>query len=261
MVGNVVALGDKVVLISKHDKRKYFIEVEDRSQKILELGVYNPNKLVGQKFGSLIRLGTRDFWVLKANFIDTIDTLKRKAQIILPKDSALIGLYGNIHSGSIVIEGGLGSGALTIFLLKLVGETGKVTTYEVREDFAKYGKKNVVMSMPKQPLNWDLKVQDITHGIQETEVDAVVLDIPEPWNAVAAGYSALRAGGILVSYIPTMNQVENMVKTLKEFPFIEINSFENLQRDLVSKTGATRPAYEMLGHTGYIVFGRKVIEK
>jgi tRNA (adenine57-N1/adenine58-N1)-methyltransferase len=185
--------------------------------------------------------------------------MKRKAQIILPKDSGQIGIHCNIKPGSVVVEGGLGSGAFTLFLLTLVGKTGQVISYETRKEFAKVGSDNIKKA--GLDINWRLKIQDITKGISEEDIDAVVLDIPEPWKVVNTAYSALLPGGYLASYLPTMNQVEKFVISLNKKPFIEVRSFETIFRDLVIKAGATRPAFDMLGHTGYITVARKVIEE
>jgi tRNA (adenine57-N1/adenine58-N1)-methyltransferase len=196
--------------------------------------------------------------LLPAKNLDHIETIKRKAQIILPKDAALIAMYCNLGIGSRIVEGGLGSGALTIFILNLIGSQGAVTSYEMREDFAKLASENIKRSVKSD--NWVLKLKDISNGIEESELDAVVLDIPEPWNVVKTAYSSLSPGGILASYSPTINQVEKMVLEINNYPFIETKTYENLQRELVVKAGATRPAYDMLGHTGYLTVARKVLE-
>lgn len=259
MSKDMIKNNDIVVLLSVHKKNRYIVKIEDKSQRIAGLGVYNPIKLVGTKFGDIIPLGTKEFWILKANTLDFLETLKRKAQIIIPKDSALIGLYCNIKPGSRVVEGGLGSGALTIILLTLVGPKGKVISYEIRHEFAKVGTSNIENT--EMAHNWKLKNLDITEGITEKNLDAIVLDIPEPWKAVSTSYQALCPGGYIASYLPTMNQVERFVFEISKIPFIEIRSFETLYRDLSLKPGAIRPAFDMLGHTGYITVARKVNEK
>ncbi len=261
-----VAKNDHVVLISKSRSRpnsksigqRFCLTIEDQSQKIHGLGVYNPAKFVGLSYGSTITLGQNQYWLLPATALDQVDTIRRKAQIVIPKDAALIGLYCDIRAGSQVVEGGVGSGALTIILLSLVGPNGQVTSYETRDDFAKIGKNNI----EKTGLGcaWKLKLQDISQCISETDQDAVVLDIPEPWTVVDIAYRALRPGGILAGYTPTINQVEKFVISLKTKPFIEIHTFETLQRELVVKPGSVRPSFDMLGHTGYITVARKVLE-
>jgi tRNA (adenine57-N1/adenine58-N1)-methyltransferase len=255
---NKVKENETVVLISKANGNKFILKIEDRSQKITRLGVFNPKKLLNEPYGSEVTLGSQQYWLLPAKNLDFIETIKRKAQIIIPKDAALIAMYCNLVPGSKVVEGGLGSGALTLFLLNLVGLEGEVTSYEMRKDFAKLASENIKRAVKAD--NWKLKIKDISNGIEESDLDAVILDLPEPWNVVESAYSSLSPGGILASYSPTVNQVEKMVQQIGKYPFIEIKTYENLQRELVVKDGATRPAYDMLGHTGYLTFARKVLE-
>ncbi len=254
---NKIRENDSIVLISVTKLDKLCLKIEDNIQKFPKFGVFNPIKLVGTPFGSIVKLGSREYWILPANTLDYLETLNRKAQIILPKDSALIAMLGNIGPGAKVVECGLGSGALTTYLLHLVGEKGKVITYENRKDFAKIGSDNVYRAF--KGTNWVLKLKDITIGIEEVDFDAIVLDIPEPWLVVDTSYDALKPGGYLMSFLPTMNQVERFVQEIHKHRFIEIKSIENIQRELLVKIGATRPSYDMLGHTGYITAARKVL--
>lgn len=258
MKNNQVTENDIVVLIPVNKGSKITFKIENKSQKIHGLGVYNSSKLVGTSYGQTITLGRNKFWLLPANIMDQIDTLTRKAQIILPKDAALIVMHCDIKPGSRVVEGGLGSGALTIALLNIVGPKGAVTTYETSTTFATIGKNNIQKA--NLDSTWELKMQDITKGISEIDLDAVIIDIPEPWLVVDHAYNVLRPGGTFAGYTPTMNQVERLVNTLKKRHFIEIRTFETLFRNLAVGSGGTRPAFDMLGHTGYITVGRKVIE-
>jgi tRNA (adenine57-N1/adenine58-N1)-methyltransferase len=258
MTNHKVSENDIVALLPLGKGDRICVRIEDKSQKISGLGVYNTAKLIGKAYGSSVQLGKNKYWLLPANTMDHLNTLTRKAQIIIPKDAAQIGLYGEIKPGSVVVEGGVGSGALTIFLLSLVGNTGRVISYETRSDFAKIGKSNI----EKAGLvnSWELKLQNITEGISEENVDAVILDIPEPWSALATAYQALRPGGALCCYVPTMNQVEKMVTLVRSGGFVDIHTYETLQRELEVGSGGTRPAFDMLGHTGYITFARKVLK-
>jgi len=258
MVAQTVSVRDSIVLIPKQKGSKICLIVEDNRQKISGLGVYNPIKLKDIAYGKLVTMGRNQYWILPATTKDQVDTITRKAQIILPKDAALLVLYCDIKPGSKVVEGGLGSGALTIALLNLVGNTGKVTSYEMRAEFAKIGSKNIQQT--NLMSSWELKLKDISKGISEKDLDAVILDIPEPWTVVEHGYHALRQGGVLAGYLPTMNQVERFVNTIKEHPFIEIRTYETLQRELIVGPGGVRPSFDMLGHTGYITVARKVAE-
>ncbi|MEW6069538.1 MAG: tRNA (adenine-N1)-methyltransferase, partial [Candidatus Thermoplasmatota archaeon] len=129
---------NELVLLLDERGRKALVKVKDKVEKIKKLGVFNPNILIGKEWGSTIEIDRRKFFVLKPNIVDKIETIRRKAQIVLPKDSALVALYCDIKNGSIVVEGGIGSGALTIVLANLVQPNGKVISYECRKDFADF---------------------------------------------------------------------------------------------------------------------------
>jgi tRNA (adenine57-N1/adenine58-N1)-methyltransferase len=261
MTAHLVSKNDRIVLIPVESTsgQRICFQIEGKNKKISGLGIFNPNDLINKPFGSKITLGRKSYWLLPANTNDQLETLTRKAQIILPKDSMQIAHYCDVKSGSKVVEGGLGSGALTIILLTLVAPHGKVTTYEIRPDFARIGAQNIEKTGLKTA--WELKQQDITKGIKERDVDAVILDIPEPWLVTKLAWNALCAGGVFAGYVPTMNQVEKLVNALRKKPYIDIHTFETMQRELVVGTGGTRPSFDMLGHTGYITVARKVLSE
>jgi tRNA (adenine57-N1/adenine58-N1)-methyltransferase len=259
MTDHKVKKGDTIVLIPTKTSTgpRLCIKIQGDTQKIPKLGVFKPEELIGTAYGSKLTLGRKSYWILPANSNDQILSLTRKAQIILPKDSMNLIHYCDIKPDSKVVEGGLGSGALTIILLNHVGEKGTVTTYETRSDFIKVGTRNI--NMTGLADRWKLNHGDITKGISEKSQDAVVLDIPEPWLAVEHAYNSLRPGGIFASYLPTMNQVEQLVNTIREFPFIDLHTYETLQRELEVGPRGTRPSFDMLGHTGYSTVARKVL--
>ena len=249
---------DTVILIDEKS-RKVLLRIEEGMKKIKKLGVFDPFKLKGKKIGEKIIVGNREFTIMKPSVVDKIETIKRKAQIILPKDSSLIILYCDVKNGDTVIEGGVGSGALTIALANFVRADGKIISYEKRKDFADFAKKNIENAGFGEFV--DIKIADITEKIDEKNADAVILDIPNPWDAVKNAYNALKTGGHFCSYSPTMNQVEQTVKTLRKHDFIEIKTFETLQREIVVGEGGVRPGFDMLGHTGYVTFARKTGER
>ena len=247
--------GDIIILIGP--RGKFVVKVAGGMQKISGLGVVDASRLLDAKFGGRIQIADQEYIVLRPSLADTLETLKRKAQIVIPKDSYQIIGSCDIRSGSIVVEGGAGSGALTIALANFVAPNGKVTTYENRNDFAEFAKKNLERAGVDALV--EFKVRDITTGIDERSVDAVVVDIPEPEKMVAHARAALRPGGYFAGYVPTMNQVERLVAELKEHEFSEIKTTETLQREIVVGEGAVRPSFDMLGHTGYITVARKLI--
>ncbi|HDI32035.1 MAG TPA: tRNA (adenine-N1)-methyltransferase, partial [Thermofilum sp.] len=180
---------------------------------------------------------------------------KRKTQVVYPKDIGTIVLLADICPGSLVVEAGTGSGFLTAILANFVKPSGKVFTYEVRREFQEVAIKNLTMVGLERYVEFKLK--DIRKGIDEKEVDAVILDMPDPWNVADIAFSSLRSGGKIVCFLPTINQVERVVETLKERGFIMIEVREILERTYKVKRGETRPEVFMIGHTGYIVSGGK----
>ena len=137
------------------------------------------------------------FWILQPSLMDKLQGLKRKAQIILPRDSAHIILNCSIESGNTVLEAGIGSGSLTIALASAVGPNGQVISYDKREDFIEHAMKNLRTSALDKYVKTHIK--DVTKGIAEKDLDAVILDMPDPWNAVSHVYKSLRPGGYFCS--------------------------------------------------------------
>jgi len=245
---------DIVILLDEKGK-KILLRTEEGMKKIKGLGVFDPGKLKGKKLGEKTRIGNREFIIMKPSVVDKIETIERKAQIILPKDSAIIMLYCDVKNGCRIVEAGVGSGALTIALANFVRPDGKIISYEKRNDFADFAKRNIENAGLGEYV--EIKLGDVTESIDEKNADAVILDIPNPWDAVKNAYNALKVCGHFCSYSPTMNQVEKTVKTLKH-DFIEIKTFETLQREIVVGEGGVRPSFDMLGHTGYVTFARKI---
>ena len=247
---------DDIVVLIDEKGRKTLIRIEEGMKKIRGLGVFDPGKLKGKKLGEKIMVGNREFIIMEPDIVDKIETIERKAQIILPKDSAMIMLYCDVKNGCRIVEAGVGSGALTIALANFVRPDGKIISYEKRNDFADFAKRNIENAGLGEYV--EIKLGDVTESIDEKNADAVILDIPNPWDAVKNAYNALKVCGHFCSYSPTMNQVEKTVKTLKH-DFIEIKTFETLQREIVVGEGGVRPSFDMLGHTGYVTFARKIL--
>jgi tRNA (adenine57-N1/adenine58-N1)-methyltransferase len=247
--------GTKLLLID-HGGRRYPITAAKRMIEVAGLGVIDGNALCNSSYGDSLQIGGRELLILKPSVKDAIAMIERRAQIIIPKDSFMIPLQLDIGPGSRVIEGGVGSGALTLVLLKAVGPTGRVYSYESRQDYADLARKNVALS--DNESSWELKVGDICTAKLESEVDAAVLDIPNPWDAMANVTGSLRVGGYVCCYVPNANQLETAVKKMREVGLAEIVSFETLQREMVVHDGGVRPSFDMLGHTGYLSFGRRM---
>jgi tRNA (adenine57-N1/adenine58-N1)-methyltransferase catalytic subunit len=193
-------------------------------------------------------------------------TLKmpRGAQVIYPKDLAIIPMWADIYPGARVFEAGVGSGALTMALLRAVGDRGCVVSYEMREDFAATATKNIERFMGKVP-NHFLQIRNAYEGIEIGEgasswmFDRVVLDIPEPWRVVPHAARALRSGGLYLSYVPTVPQVMQTVQALEQSRvFTMVQNFETLLRTWNIKGRSVRPDHRMVAHSGFITVARKV---
>jgi tRNA (adenine57-N1/adenine58-N1)-methyltransferase len=255
-MSKVASESDSVVLVNKKGNKIIF-KIENKVKKIKGLGVYNPGELIGKRYYEEVKIGGKTYMLLEPTFSDKISAIQRKAQIIIPKDGMFILFYCDIKSKDTVIEGGTGSGALTMLLANYVRPKGKVISYDMRADHLKVAKKNLKEA---DLLDYvDLKKGDVTEKIEEKNVDSVVLDIPNPQDALENIYSALRFGGHVGIYTPSINQFEITVRAMENYGFGEIRTLETLQREMIVGARGVRPSFDSLGHTGYITFARKII--
>jgi tRNA (adenine57-N1/adenine58-N1)-methyltransferase len=168
-------------------------------------------------------------------------------------------MFSGIGSGSRVVEAGTGTGALTSALAFHARPTGHVYSYEVRQEFADLALKNLERAGLSDYVT--VKQKDITQGIDESEADAVVLDMATPWAVVPHAHSALKGSGTIVSFSPTIDQTVKTVEALNENNFVDVQTLECLMRQMRVERGKTRPATLMTGHTGYITFARKAVKE
>ncbi len=251
----MIEKGSLVLLVAS--TRRHLLTVRAEKQTIPGLGVIDTSRMVGKGYGEAIDFAGRELLLLPPNVNDRHASVSRKAQIILQKDCASIVYNCDIRSGSRVVEAGCGSGALTIVLANFVSPDGMVHSYDVREDFLRQAMKNIKNAGLADFVTF--RHGDVTENIEEKDVDAVILDMPNPWDAVESSFSALKPGGMLATYSPNINQVENTCDTIKDMNFMDIRTIELLEREMVVRKGMTRPSFEMLGHTGYLTFARKIL--
>jgi tRNA (adenine57-N1/adenine58-N1)-methyltransferase len=247
-----------VVLVDS-DERKYLVQIKQGAEKRKGVGVFDSSTLIGKSFGTQVTIGNKSFYLLSPSLVDKLQTIRRRAQIILPRDAAQIILFCGIESGHTVVEAGIGSGSLTIALAHAVAPNGQVISYDVREDFIMHAQANIQRAQVESFVT--VKQQDVGKGFKEHDVDAVVVDIPTPWKIVASSWDALKPGGYFCSYSPLTTQVQKTVEVLRDCPFIEVKTLETLQREMVVSAHGVRPSFDMLGHTGYLTFARKVIHR
>jgi tRNA (adenine57-N1/adenine58-N1)-methyltransferase len=252
-----VAEPEVYVLIDERGQR-HLVSSHGGMARVPGLGVLSLEKL-RDALGRRLVVGDRSVLVLPANRRDRMEGLDRKAQVIGPKDAAAILFHADIGPGSVVVEAGAGSGWLTVALASAVGPQGRVVTYEERPDFATFAEENVAKAGLRARV--EVRVADVAAGIAERDVNAVVLDIPDPWTAVRGAWDALRVGGSIVTFLPNVEQVRQTVEALRDAPFVEIRTLEIIERELEVKETGTRPSFAPLGHTGYITTARKALDK
>lgn len=247
------------ILLYLNPRRTYLVKVEQGKSFHTHKGFINLGELLGREYGSIVKsnLGV-EFAALKPTLRDYIFKSTRKTQIMYPKDIALIIMFSGIGEGSRVVEAGTGTGALTTALAFNVKPSGRVYSYEVREEFTRTAQRNLERAGVVDYV--ELKNKDITLAIDETDVDAVVLDLATPWLVIPHAHKALKGSGALVSFSPTIDQVVKTVEALKEAGFADIETFECLIRGMQTERGKTRPETLMTGHTGYITAARKIVK-
>lgn len=247
------------VLLYVGQRKTYMIRMEKGKSFHTHKGFIKFDDLIGKDYGAKIisSLGV-EFSVLKPQLRDFIMKSARQTQITYPKDIALIVMFSGIGPGSRVVESGTGTGALTVSLAHYVRPEGKVYSYEIREEFLETAGKNLKRAGLMDFA--ELKNKDVTLGIDESGVDAVVLDLAVPWLVVPHAYAALKSCGAIVSFSPTIDQVVKTVEALKDNGFVDIETIECLMRGMQVERGKTRPHTLMTGHTGYVSYARKAVK-
>lgn len=246
---------ERVVLLDGKG-RKWLVPLDEETVSVKGLGVLKAETLRAA-VGGVASIGGASFVVLRPSARDLAETLTRKAQIITAKDVAILLYNTDVKPGDTVLEGGSGSGAVTIALARAVGEGGRVVSYDIREDFLAVARENVRRAGVEDRV--EFRQGDIREGMGGP-ADAVVLDVLDPWNAVHAAHEALRPCGHFASYSPNMEQVKETVLALGKLPFIEVRTVEVLEREMEVREQGVRPAFAALGHTGYLTFARKVLQ-
>jgi len=254
---DTIAEGD-YILLYVGPRKTYLIKAEAGKSFHTHKGFVNLNDVIGKAYGLRIRssLGF-EFIILGPQLRDYIMKSARQTQITYPKDIALIVMFSGVGPGSRVVEAGTGTAALTLALAHYVRPNGRIYSYEVRTEFLETAEKNLNRAGLREFV--ELRNKDITTGVEETGVDAVVLDLAVPWLVIPHAYSALGASGALVSFSPTIDQVVKMVEALRENSFFDIETVECLMRGMQVERGKTRPQTLMTAHTGYITYARKAV--
>jgi len=248
---------DELVYLEDASGKRIWIKLAFGMMKVQALGAIDGSRFKDLNEGDKVTIVGRDYRVFRPGVLELMESLDRGAQIISAKDAATILMHCDIKAGDKVIEVGAGSGGLTTALLHAVAPTGQVITLEYKEENALKAKKNV--SRVGLDRYWSYQIGDARDAKFDIPwmADALTMDMPDPWLALSNLERFLRPGGRLCAYVPNMNQAESIVNALREHGYSDVHALENMQRGLEVHPGGVRPSFEMLGHTGYLIFARR----
>lgn len=253
--------GERVLLVDSKDRR-HVVTLATGKQFHSHAGSISHDELIGAPEGVELRTsGGSKLLAFRPALADFILKMKRGAQVVYPKDAALIVMYADIYPGATVIEAGTGSGSLTLALARAVGAHGQVISYEMRDDHRAQAAANLeawYQNEGDKPENVELRSGDIFEGMADRGATRMVLDLPEPWRAVGAATESLVEGGILCCYLPTVPQVAQTVEAMRCGRFALMKTFEALIRTWNVDGPSVRPDHRMVAHTGFIVTARKL---
>ena len=252
-----LADGDVVILYDRR-RRRYRVLLAAGALFETHLGYVPHDELLGRRegFSVLTNKGHR-MLVLRPTFADGVLDLPRQSQVIYPKDLGAVLMHGDLYPGARVLEVGLGSGAAAAALLRAIGPSGALTSYEVREETVAPARRNVAELAPGA-ANHTVVVADAYEGIAERDVDRVLVDIPEPWRLLDGLAEALRLGGIVLCYLPTVLQVHQLTLALNlDTRWRLVQTVELWERPWHVTDRSVRPEHRMVAHTGFITTARR----
>ncbi|MEN3314775.1 MAG: tRNA (adenine57-N1/adenine58-N1)-methyltransferase catalytic subunit [Acidimicrobiaceae bacterium] len=246
------AAGERVLLIDGKDRR-YLLTLREGGEFHTHSGITSHDLILGRPDGVTVRSGTgARYVVVRPTLSDFVLAMPRGAQVIYPKDLGALLVLADIFPGARVLEAGVGSGALSMTLLRAGAD---VVGYEIRDDFARKAMSNVGSFLgPDCPYR--VEERDVYEGIVETGLDRIMLDLPEPWRVVGQAETALRPGGILVAYLPTIGQVAQFREALDAGAFGLARTIEVLERSWHVQGQSVRPDHRMVAHTGFLTSAR-----
>ncbi|MDN6438966.1 MAG: tRNA (adenine-N1)-methyltransferase [Corynebacterium nuruki] len=256
--------GDRVQLTDAK-RRHYTITLQSGGSYFTHKGEIKHDDIIGRDEGTVVTSHVGgEYLCFRHLLVDHVLSMPRGAAVIYPKDSAQILVEGDIFPGAKVLEAGAGSGALSMTLLRAVGEHGRVISYEVREDHLQYAEDNVTEYMGGHPDNWDLRLGDLRDvTVEDTDgpVDRVILDMLAPWECLETVRDLLIPGGVFMTYVATVPQLMKVMEGIRELHcFTEPKAWESLVREWKVEGLATRPEHRMNAHTAFLVWARRLAD-
>jgi tRNA (adenine57-N1/adenine58-N1)-methyltransferase len=247
--------GERVLLVDAK-ARRYLLTLQPGAMFHTHAGIVAHDSIIGGTDGASVTGSTgRQFLVVRPTLSDVVLKMPRGAQVIYPKDLGAILLGADIGPGMRVLEAGVGSGALSMALLRAGAH---VVGYELRPDFANGARANVA-AWSGDDVSYRVEVRDVYEGIDEVDLDRIVLDLPEPWRVLPHAEKALRPGGIILAYLPTINQVAALRAAMTRSAFGMAETSETLRRTWHVEERSVRPDHRMVGHTGFLTTARLLV--
>ena len=248
---------NETVYLEGENGKKNWVRVSYGMVKVSGLGAIDGSRFKDLDDGDKLTIVGREYTVFRPGVLELMESLDRGAQVIIPKDAATILLNCDVKCGDKVIEVGAGSGGLTTALLHAVVPEGRVLTLELKEENAHRAHRNI--SRMGYEKHWSYQIGDAREMPVDIDwqADVLTMVMPDPWLALDNLEPHLRSGGRVCAYVPNMNQAESIVNALRERDYSDVYALENMQRGLEVHPGGVRPSFDMLGHTGYLIFGRK----
>ncbi len=250
----------ELVLLVGPDRKTNVVQLIAGKRWETHHGIILHDDLIGRPFGRVVYTHKGyPFLLLEPSTADLIQHLKRRTQIVFPKDVAYILLRLNLYAGRRVIEAGTGSGGLTLAFARAVSPQGHVYSYEVRPEHQSLARHNLRLVGLEDNVTWH--IHNIANGFIEEDVDALFLDVRSPWEFLDSVQRALKQGGFFGALVPTTNQVSRLLEGLYDRGFVQVSVEELFLRSYKPVAARLRPEDRMIAHTGYLVFGRTATEE